>query len=313
MEVCQKTYNEIIEALDGKYLFGCRDLVKHFIVAYLAGGHVLLEGPPGTGKTLAAKLLAQVLAKKFKRIQFTSDLLPSDIIGAHIFLPNKQEFEFIQGPVFTDFLLADEINRTPPRTQSALLEAMEEKQVTSEGKLFNLSSDFFVVATQNPRDFEGTFPLPEAQLDRFLFKINLEPTSIEMEAAILKQIMAGVLPPDLAQVPQIPLTNPQIFQEINSVTVDDSLMIYIAKILNETRVHPMVQWGSSTRAGIAFAKCARVLAAIDGRNHIIPDDIKELAVPILRHRLRLTSEAQVSQVDEAVVIEEIMSKVPYPS
>jgi MoxR-like ATPase len=259
---------------------------------------------------MAAKLLAHLFAGSFKRIQMTSDMLPADIIGAHIYSPATQTFEFIKGPLFADIVLADEVNRTPPRTQSALLEAMEERQVTAEGVGFPLSPDFFVVATQNPRDFEGTFPLPEAQLDRFIFKLKITHASAEVEAAILKQTLAGVLPPQLEKIPR--LERHAVDAEMQAVRVDNSLLAYVTGIVQQTRQHPMVQWGSSARAGIAFVKCGRILAAMDGRDFVIPDDVKELAVPILNHRIRLTPEAQISDVTEAAVIEDILKHVAFP-
>lgn len=298
--------------LEGKYLFGCGWLLDLLLIAYFARGHVLIEGPPGTAKTLTAKLLARVLAKSFKRIQFTTDLLPQDIIGAHIFSPAKQSFEFIKGPLFSDFVLADEINRTPPRTQSALLEAMEEKQVSVEGVRHQLSPDFFVVATQNPQDHEGTFPLPENELDRFLFKVTLSHWPQETEKAVLAGIVDGTLPPDLSRIPQVSLDRDHIDAEIAAVRTDDSILTYITQILDATRRHPMLEMGSSVRGGIALVRCARIRAILQNRDFVVPDDIKELAVSALRQRVRPNPEAQISQVSEEQIITDILGSVEFP-
>ena len=310
---CKSLIDAIHREIDEKYLFGHPQLIDLCMVAFLSRGHVLLEGPPGTGKTLTAKLLARMLAKSFKRIQFTSDMLPADIIGANIYSPAKQGFEFIPGPVFADFILADEINRTPPRTQSALLEAMEERQVTVEGKLMTVSPDFFVIATQNPQDFEGTFPLPEAQIDRFLFKLVLGHAPREKETAMLRNIVEGILPPPFADIPQHAVERARVEDELRQIRVDTSILRYIADILDKTRTNPLITLGSSVRGGIALAKCSRILALLRGRTHVVPDDIKELAVPTLAHRIRLTPEAQVSNVSDRDVIQDILKKAEFPS
>jgi MoxR-like ATPase len=312
MTYCQDLYTQILAHVDGIYILGNRPLIRHCLTAYLARGHVLIEGPPGTGKTITAKLLAHLFSTSFKRIQMTSDMLPADILGAHLYSPSEQTFVFVNGPIFADIVLADEVNRTPPRTQSALLEAMEERQVTAEGVAMLLSPDFFVVATQNPRDFEGTFPLPESQLDRFLFKLSVQHATQEVETDILKRALTGGLPPRAEDMPRLLLDRKRIDEEIQAVQVDDSIITYVAGIVQQTRQHPMIEWGSSARAGIAFVRCSRILAAIEGRSFVIPDDIKEIAVPILGHRIRLTPEAQLSDMAEHTVIDEMMHQVAFP-
>jgi MoxR-like ATPase len=312
MTYCQDLYTQILAHVDGIYILGNRPLIRHCLTAYLARGHVLIEGPPGTGKTITAKLLAHLFSTSFKRIQMTSDMLPADILGAHLYSPSEQTFVFVNGPIFADIVLADEVNRTPPRTQSALLEAMEERQVTAEVVALLLSPDFFVVATQNPRDFEGTFPLPESQLDRFLFKLSVQHATQEVETDILKRALTGGLPPRAEDMPRLLLDRKRIDEEIQAVQVDDSIITYVAGIVQQTRQHPMIEWGSSARAGIAFVRCSRILAAIEGRSFVIPDDIKEIAVPILGHRIRLTPEAQLSDMAEHTVIDEMMHQVAFP-
>jgi len=308
----RQCHQQIVSQVGSTYILGQDAVLQNILIAYLARGHVLIEGPPGTAKTLTAKLLAKTLSKTFKRIQFTSDLLPGDILGASIYSPEKQEFQFIKGPLFSDFIVADEINRTPPRTQSALLEAMEERQVTAEGNLMRLSPDFFVIATQNPQDFEGTFPLPEVQLDRFLMKIKVEHASVETEAKILTLVAEDKLPPVLDDVPTYPIDRSRIEGEVKLVRIDASLKNYIAQIISHTRKHPSLVSGASVRGAIALMNCSRLLALISGRDFLIPDDIKLLAPATLCHRIRVSPEARLSSTSEESIVEQILKEVPFP-
>jgi len=301
---------QFIEKVSSSVIFGNEENLKLLVVAYLCRGHVLLEGTPGVGKTKVAKLISSVFGKDFKRVQFTSDLLPGDILGSHIYSQKTGELEFLAGPIFTDVLLGDEINRTPPRTQSALLEAMEERQVTIEGERHKLSSDFFVIATQNPFEYEGVFPLPEAQVDRFLFKLIMENGNVEMDKLILRNEI------NKQEVSAIDFSEFSIssFKGIqDKVKIDDSIVDYVARLLDHTRRHQMVQNGASVRAGIGLCEAARVIAAIEGRDYVIPEDIKAMAMPILRHRLKLGSEAMISGVQSEEVIIDILKTTEFPS
>ena len=303
----------IQEAAGRKHLLGSEEMIDFLLIAWLARGHVLIEGPPGTGKTLSAKILSKLLARSFKRIQFTSDLLPAEIIGSHVYQPSNQSFKFMPGPIFSDCVLADEINRTPPRTQSALLEAMEERQVTSEGNRFDLSPDFFVIATQNPQDFEGTFPLPEAQTDRFLFKLVVKHASPEVDSQIMRHTLDGTLDTTARSLEGVAVDRGALDQEISKIRVDDSVLAYVSRILSLSRSHPMLSIGASVRGGIALVRTARIVAALNDREFVVPDDVKDLALPVLRHRVRTTAEAQIGGETEESIVAEILKKAEFPT
>lgn len=310
---CKELMDELRGQLLNNFVYGQEDTLKYAFTAFLCGGHILLEGAPGTGKTVVAKLLSEMLSRSFKRIQFTSDLLPADILGASIYSPSEQDFQFIPGPIFSDFVLADEVNRTPPRTQSALLEAMEERKVTVEGKTYQLSDHFFVVATQNPREFEGTFPLPEAQLDRFLFKLQVPQLDPATELLMLQATLEGKLPPPPHSTTALTVDWSRVGREIESVKVDESILRYVADLLHQTRSHRLLEWGSSFRGGMALVRAARVIALFGGRGYVIPDDILELVPIALGHRIRLTPEAEMSGESTVGLLSEVSKELPFPS
>ena len=286
--------------------------IKWLLTAFIAGGHVLLEDVPGTGKTTLAKSLAGSISADFKRIQFTPDLLPSDILGVSVYDQNSQDFRFRPGPIFTQILLADEINRASPRTQSALLEAMAENQVSVEGDRIEMDELFFVVATQNPVEFHGTYPLPEAQMDRFAMRFDLGYVSREDEVKILE-----------AQKHEHPLAKLEactsledlrsIRKAAENVRMSEELKHYIVDIVAATRKHPGIQMGASPRAGITMMKCSQALALIDGLEFVTPDLIQELAIPIIAHRLALDPESQYSGTDSGEYIVEILQDIPVPA
>lgn len=312
MTLSQTLISQVKQRLS-PYLFGIDETIELIVAAYLVQGHVLIEGPPGTAKTLMAKLLAQVFSRSFSRIQFTSDMLPADILGAHIFAQSTQTFNFVPGPIFADFILADEINRTPPRTQSALLEAMEERQVSVDGRRVPLTSDFFVIATQNPQDFEGTFPLPEAQLDRFLIQLVIAHQDLEAEVSILEAILSGRLPPKISEVAALEFDRTAIELEIKAIKVDPSLIRYAALIDQATRENPAFSFGSSVRGAIAILKLARALAAMAAREFVIPDDIKRVVIPTMRHRVRLAADAVIGNQDVASILDTTLKQIEFPA
>lgn len=286
--------------------------LRLLLSAILAGGHVLLEGVPGTGKTQMVRTLAGLLGGDFNRIQFTPDLLPSDITGSMIYNMKEGSFQTLKGPIFTNILLADEINRTPAKTQAALLEAMEEKQVTIQGETYPLPEVFFVVATQNPIEFEGTYPLPEAQQDRFLFKLHIDFPSFEEEKNVLKQVIENQF--DVRPLSTILDLDTFIAlrKEIQSVTISDNVLDYMMKIVRKTRETESIRFGASTRAGISIGKAAQAWAYLAGRHYVTPDDIKMVAKPALRHRIQLSPHVELEGAAVDQIIEELVGSVPVP-
>lgn len=308
-------HHELIAALErniASAILGKPDPIRLALVALLSEGHMLVEDAPGVGKTSLAKAIAKSLSSDFKRLQFTPDMLPSDILGSSVFLPNLGQFEFRQGPIFTNVLLADEINRTTPRTQSALLEAMSEGQVSIEGKTYPLSSPFFVLATQNPYEFEGTYPLPENQLDRFMLCIDLGYPGREVEKSVLVNHRDGQ-PVDKLQ-PVVSLEDLRRLQQLSrEVRVDDSINEYLLDIVHATRLHDELQLGVSTRGAITLYKACQSLALIEGREFVIPDDVKRLAGPVLAHRVAVKGVLREGQRERSKqVIRQILAKTAVP-
>ena len=293
-------------------------LVKERLLAcLLAGGHALLEGVPGTAKTLLALALSRLLGCTFRRIQFTPDLMPIDLLGTNIFNQKSQEFSFVPGPVFTEVLLADEINRTPPRTQSALLEAMQERAVTIDGHRHALSPAFFVCATQNPIEFEGTYPLPEAQRDRFLLKISINHPERDDELSVLRAYAAGNSLHEHELQSLTPITDPAGIVRARAVVVsqvraEEKLLAYIRDVVAATRNDDCLQLGAGPRASLALLACSRALAAVRGRDFITPDDVKELAPAVLVHRVTLAPEAEMEGTGLDAVLEKIFARIEVP-
>ena len=299
-----------------KVIVGLDEPIEQILVALLAEGHALVEGVPGTAKTLTVKTLARIINAGFGRIQFTPDLMPSDITGTNVFNMGSSSFSLRRGPVFTDILLADEINRTPPKTQAALLEAMEERQVTIDGELYPLSPMFTVLATENPIEYEGTYPLPEAQLDRFLLKILLPYPSAEEEQQVVARWDAGFNARRLDQVDIQPLAEadaiPRCRAEIRAMRVEPGVQKYIVDVVRRTRDHPAAHYGASPRAAVALLLSSKAVAALRGRNYVTPDDVRDIARPVLRHRLTLRAEAELDGATPDSVITDILQSAEVP-
>jgi MoxR-like ATPase len=311
-----KKFMDRISGEISKVIIGQQEAVNLLLVGLLARGHVLMEGVPGLGKTLLAKTLGHVLRAEFKRVQFTPDLMPADIIGTHVYDLQSRTFRLRKGPVFTDILLADEINRTPPKTQAALLEAMEERQVSIDGKTFPLSENFLVVATQNPIEQEGTYPLPEAQLDRFLLKIRLDYPSAQDEQTILATYGKKAEVHDLEQsgISRLPAGDwlGRLRARAALVKIEEGVVNYVQALLEQTRRSPYLYLGGSTRAGIALLRSSQCLAALEGKDFITPDHIKTMANPVLRHRIILRPETELEGLTADQVISRILDGIPVP-
>ena len=299
-----------------KAIVGQDAVIEQVLIAVLTEGHALLEGVPGTAKTLLVKVLARAIGAQFGRIQFTPDLMPADVTGTNIFNMATSTFSLRHGPIFTDLLLADEINRTPPKTQAALLEAMEERQVTIDGEAHQLSPLFTVLATQNPIEYEGTYPLPEAQLDRFVLKIIVDYPSSDEEFQVVSNWNAGFNTRRLEDLGIQPLDDPASVlasrSQVRAVTVEEGVARYIVSIVRATREAINVSWGASPRAAVALLLCSKALAAIRGRSFVTPDDVKEIAKPVLRHRVVLRSEAEIEGASPDQVLDEIIAGIDVP-
>jgi MoxR-like ATPase len=298
-----------------KVIVGQREALNQLLLVLLVGGHGLLEGVPGLAKTLAVKTLAHIFDLKFQRVQCTPDLMPADVLGANVFNMATSAFTLHQGPIFTDLLLVDEINRTPPRTQSALLEAMEERQVTIDGTRHVLSEFFSVFATQNPVEFEGTYPLPEAQLDRFLVKVRIGYPDAEQEIQVLENVQKGFDPRQLenAGLQRVQAATLQAArEEIAQVRVEPALFRYIVTLVARTRSWPAVSLGASPRAAVSLMLVAKAIAATEGRDFLIPDDVKVATLPVLRHRIVLKPEADLEGITADQVVREVANTVEVP-
>ncbi|MGH1346271.1 MAG: AAA family ATPase [Nannocystales bacterium] len=305
-----------IKAEVGRVLLGQEEVVEHALVAILARGHVLIEGVPGLGKTLLVRVLSHVLGCSHKRIQFTPDLMPSDVTGGNVFNSREDRFEFQPGPVFTQLLLADEINRAPAKTQSALLEAMQESSVTVDGQTRPLPRPFFVMATQNPVESQGTYPLPEAQLDRFMLKIGVAHPPTDVEKQILRNHLEGFDPSALEQSQLQTVVDDAALLAMQSglqgIGFTEEMLDYITDIVGRTRLHRSVLLGASPRGTIALAGAARARAAVMGREFVIPDDVKALAPAVLRHRIILQPDAEFEGLSTDLCVEQILSEAQVP-
>ncbi|MBQ0152271.1 MAG: MoxR family ATPase [Chryseobacterium sp.] len=303
-----------IKAELAKVIVGQYDMIDHLLAALLSNGHVLIEGVPGVAKTITAKMLAKTIAVDFSRIQFTPDLMPSDILGTSIFNVKNSEFEFKKGPIFSHFILIDEINRSPAKTQSALFEVMEERQITMDGHRYAMEAPFLVIATQNPIEHEGTYRLPEAQLDRFLFKINVGYPNLEQEIAIIKKQHDNRLE-DKTDVIKPVVTAAQLatYQNlVKEIIVESQLLEYIAKIIINTRENPFLYLGASPRASLALLTASKAFAALRGRDFVTPEDIKEASFAVLRHRVIVSPEREMEGLSADEIIRQILEGIEIP-
>lgn len=310
------TFAQTFRTEIAKAVVGQHEVIDQVLVALLTSGHVLFEGVPGVAKTLLVRSVAETLQLKFQRVQFTPDLMPSDVIGTSVFDPRTAEFKLKRGPIFTNILLADEINRTPPKTQAALLEAMEERQSTLDGETCPLPDPFFVFATQNPIEFEGTYPLPEAQQDRFLLKILIKYPSQEAETEVLRRTHAGFRAQKLEDVGLAPVANAerlaQLRQLVTAVSVEPKIFDYIYGIVAATRQSADLAVGASPRAGIALLLTSKASAALAGRDYVTPDDVKHLALPVLRHRVLVRPEVEIEGISSDRVLQSLIETQPVP-
>jgi MoxR-like ATPase len=310
----RKLEESLVQELS-RVVVGAQTPIRALLIALIARGHVLVQGVPGLGKTLLAKALARSLGGEFKRIQGTADLMPSDIIGVHVFEEQQRAFVFRPGPLFADVLLVDEVNRAGPKTQSALLEAMEERQVSVERSVFQLPADFLVIATQNPREFEGTYPLPESQLDRFMLRVDMDYPAREVERQILARYGGvaleihdvlsgvGVLERSLLGAARA---------ELEQIHIADALSAYVLDLAQASRQHPRLTLGLSTRGALALLKSARIAAGLQGRDFVSPDDVKETATWVVPHRLVLTPEAALEGVTDVQIVTSLLAETPVP-
>ncbi|MBN1280222.1 MAG: MoxR family ATPase [Candidatus Thermoplasmatota archaeon] len=306
--ICKQLVDEV-----GRIVVGKKQVIKYVVLAALTDGHVLFEDYPGLAKTLTVKTFSAAVGCKFSRVQFTPDLLPADITGTYVYSQKTGDFKLIKGPIFTNILLADEINRAPPKTQAALLEAMQERQTTMEGETYPLEKPFLVLATQNPIEYEGTYPLPEAQIDRFLMKLNMGYPSAADEFEMLRRMEKE----DLWDTKINTVASPQVIVElqktVSEVHIDDELKKYIVGLVQRTRMESRIDVGISPRGSIAVFKLAKAHAAFYGRDYVVPDDIKNVAVPALSHRLILKAEARIKGVKPEAIVTELLQATPVPT
>jgi len=309
----------IADAMRGeirKAIVGQDDIIDLMLTSLLVGGHILLEGVPGTAKTLITRAFAASLALQFGRIQFTPDLMPGDVLGTNLFNFQTNSFVLTKGPIFTQLLLADEINRTPPKTQAALLQAMNERIITIDGKDYALGDDFMVVATQNPIEQQGTYPLPEAQLDRFLFKISIDHPGRDEEREIVRRHGHRSAMPRLEEFGLQPVTDGRtlaaVREAVTHIRLSDPLVDYIVDVIRATREHSSLEVGASTRAANMLASAVRAFAVLQGRNFVIPDDVKVLALPVLRHRVMMSPSAEIEGLSTDRILREVLDQTPAP-